>query len=427
VNLEQATHVLRDHLGQAVEALAVQRGPVGNSQETWFVTARDGGGERELVLRRSATGGALEATDRGWEGRVLGALSESGLPVPTVYGSGVLDRPYLLMERRPGVLVGWLDKAEQAALARELGGLLARLHALDPQDLGFESSGSREATLVEVQRWRDLYSERRVAPVPLLGALFAWLETNVPDEAVASVLLWGDAGPHNILVSEGRVTALLDWELAHIGHPLEDVGAAVWACLGRLDEDELVAGYEEQIGSRVDRATLDYFVAMACATRSAMLVNGVEAWIGGRASAPATAGLGLDLLALNLARGAAAAGWGELPPSDGQAPELPFRPSPAESVSGVARWLVAEVLPVADGDARLKRMVRAAAALLDSTALRIPSAPTRDLGAVEAQAVEAELGGGNVTIRATLLADLAREWTRLSPLTDLHGHLRPAP
>ena len=81
------------------------------------------------------------------------------------------------------------------------------------------------------------------------------------------------------------MTGLLDWELAHVGHPLEDLGAALWACLGRFDGDALVAGYEAEAGP-VDRETLDYFVALGSITRSVMMVNGVAAWVGGTATAP---------------------------------------------------------------------------------------------------------------------------------------------
>ena len=61
-------------------------------------------------------------------------------------------------------------------------------------------------------------------------------------EEVAPALLWGDAGPHNLLVADGRITALLDWELAHLGHPLEDLGAAQWACFDVLDPDAILGG-----------------------------------------------------------------------------------------------------------------------------------------------------------------------------------------
>ena len=120
--------------------------------------------------------------------------------------------------------------------------------------------------------------------MPLLGALFGWLKAHVPEE-VAPALLWGDAGPHNLLVHEGRISALLDWELAHRGHPLEDLGAAQWACFGVLDPDEILAGYESVAGA-VDRDALRWFRCLANVTRSVMLLASNRAWVEGTVHRP---------------------------------------------------------------------------------------------------------------------------------------------
>lgn len=425
MNTAAATAILREHVDPLLEALSVERGPVGNSQETWFVTARTANGDtRELVVRRTATAGVLSWTEREQEFAVLRALAGRGLPVPAVLAVGVAERPFLVMERLPGSPPGRLPPDERAALGRELGTRLAQLHALDPGDLGVAAGVSAaDATREQVQRFEQLYRSAQAAPVPLLGALLAWAERNVPEDGAAAVVLWGDPGPHNILVADGRVTALLDWELTHVGHPLDDLGAAVWSCLGSIDPEDVVAGYE-LIAGGVDRQRLDYFFTLACATRAVMLVNGTAAWIEGLVSSPATAALGLELLALDLARGARAAGWGDLPGSDGRPPDYPLRPDPAETADGVGRWLLEDVVPVLE-DRRLRQMARRAAALLATTAARVPAADGRDAAAREAEAIAAERAGGDPSLRSALLADLARELDRLAPLARLHGH--PAP
>ncbi len=251
----EATALLRAHVDPELEALAVTRGAVGNSQETWFVEARGAGGEPlELVVRRTAPAGVLAWTDREQEYAVLRALAGRGLPVPAVLAIGRDEQPFLVMERLPGGPPTRLSPEERTALGRELGRLLARLHALDPRELGLPAGGpSSAATLAQVRHYQELYRSARPAPVPLLGALLAWAERNVPDDGTAPAVLWGDPGAHNLLVAEGRITALLDWELTHAGDPLDDLGAAVWSCLGSFDPDDVVAGYEEEAGP-VDRA-----------------------------------------------------------------------------------------------------------------------------------------------------------------------------
>ena len=425
MNTDDVTAILRRHVDPGLEAVGVTRGAVGNSQETWFVEARTAaGGRRDLVLRRSAPAGVLAWTDREHECTVLGALAGRGLPVPGVLALGVEERPFLVMERLPGAPPGRLPVGERRALGRELGTWLARLHALDPAELGLAADGSAAAaTLRQIQRYQALYRSARPTAVPLLGALLAWAERNRPDDATAPVVLWGDPGAHNLLVEAGRISGLLDWELTHVGDPLDDLGAAVWSCLGSLEPDDVVAGYEEVAGA-VDRERLSYFVTLACATRSVMVVNGTAAWIDGLVDAPSNAALGLELLALDLARGARAAGWGDLPPSDGRPPDYPLRPDPAETARGLARWLLQEVVPE-ERDRRRRGMAKRAAALLEVTAARTPPAPGRDPEAAELAAVAAELSGGDPSLRRALLADLAREVDRLGPLARLHGH--PAP
>ena len=104
-----------------------------------------------------------------------------------------------------------------------------------------------------------------------------------------------------------------------------------------------------------------------------MVVNGTAAWIDGDVSSPSNAALGLELLALDLARGARAAGWGDLPASDGLPPSYPLRPDPAETAAGVGRWLLDDLAPALE-DRRLRQMTKRAAALLATTARRIPPA-----------------------------------------------------
>ena len=267
------------------------------------------------MLRRSSARGTLEHTDRRAEFELLGALAAHGFPVPRVHwledAPSALERPYFVMDRLPGGPLRRQTPEQRAALGHELGGWLARLHAADPAELApalERPASAADATRAELARWQAEYERSRPGPVPLLGALLAWLEVNVPEAEAPVRLLWADAGPHNLLVYEGRITGLLDWELAHLGDPLEDLGATVWACLpGTLERDDVLAGYEALAGP-VDRERLRYFEALACASRSVMLLAGVQAFLAGTAP-PSNAALGQHLLLENLERAAALAGW----------------------------------------------------------------------------------------------------------------------
>lgn len=400
VDPEVLTPLLRTHLHPAARCTQVRRGTIGNGQETWFVSAHDGRAQRELVLRRSSPGGTLHFTDREREYEVLRALAGRGLPVPAVHWletePSTLGRPYFVMERLEGGTR--VDPADAATLSRDLGARLAQLHALDVRTPGDVPVDAGAATRAEVRRWSERYRAERLAPVPLLGALLAWLAANAPAEPGPAVLLWGDPGPHNVLSAGGRITAMLDWELAHRGSPLDDLGAAVWAAAGPVDPDLVVAGYEERSGSAVDRRALDYYTVLAHVSRSVMLLAGSAAFVAGRTASPVLAGLGLDLLTTNLARAAALAGWddGSRPGSVPPVPPAPerLRPDAPETAAGVARYLADEVLPAVT-DPRLVRGLKTAVALLGTTAARAADETAVEAAiAVERDRLLAELGRG---------------------------------
>ena len=441
------TELLRERLDPALECVAVERGPMGNSQETWFIDARDGEGVPiPLVLRRSSARGTLEHTDRRAEFQLLGALAAHGFPVPRVHWledePSALERPYFVMDRLPGGPLRRQTPEQRTAIGHALGSWLARLHAADPAELApalERPVSAADATRAELARWQAEYERSRPGPVPLLGALLAWLAVNVPEGGAPVRLLWADAGPHNLLVSEGRITGLLDWELAHLGDPLADLGATVWACLpGTLERDDVLAGYEAQAGP-VNRARLRYFEALACASRSVMLLAGVQAFLAGTAP-PSNAALGQHLLLENLERAAALAGWegaggdtavggaGAKPaggdaaadPAEGAGGALAgtLHPDAAATLAGVGRYLRATALPAVE-DARVRRELKTAAALLDAAALRVSAEAGEDDAALEAAAVRAEREH-SPALRARLLAGLAEQRALIGPLEELY-------
>jgi hypothetical protein len=236
---------------------------------------------------------------------------------------------------------------------------------------GDEGRDAAACTVAELAAWRRRHEEVSDVSVPRLAELLGWLAANPPArDGVPATLLWGDPGPHNLLVAEGRVTAMLDWELWHRGDPLEDIGTALWALRGAA-RDALLAGYEALAGP-VDRPAVDWFEALACATRSVMLLAGVEAFLAGPPR-PSAAGLGHHLLLASLARAAALTGRGPAPAGADLVPrERPphrLRPDAPETIDGVADFLAAEVLP-ALADRRLRRELKVAAALLRDAALQ---------------------------------------------------------
>jgi aminoglycoside phosphotransferase (APT) family kinase protein len=316
---------------RALRVLALETQTEGFSQETLSFTVEAEEAARKhrsaWVLKREPVAGLLEPYDLEPEFRVLHALSHDPLPddpegqrlrrLPSPRtpwferDPAVLDRPFYVMERLPGEVPipapgpngeGPFDEAERAALAPQVMDALAALHAVDwrARGLGFlgepaRGSGglARGAAEAEVERWSSRIARSGMAPAPVVAEALVWLRRNAPAESEV-VLLHGDYRLGNWLVSRAgaatRLTGLLDWEMVHLGDPVEDVAWCVshlWraqtpraACVA--PPAELVAHYERASGRRVDPERLRYYEVLAIVKMIAIMLTGVRAFREGR-------------------------------------------------------------------------------------------------------------------------------------------------
>jgi aminoglycoside phosphotransferase (APT) family kinase protein len=236
------------------------------------------------------------------EGRIMAALGETAVPVPTVLGAedGLCPdgSPLLLMERAPGVAVrGALAARDLGAAARGRSGralaeALAALHAVDPAAVGLGDLG-RGGGYVERQlaRWNRQWEEGRTRDLDALAEAHALLAARVPPQQ-RTAIVHGDFRLDNCLLDPaGEVTAVLDWEICTLGDPLADLGLLLvyWAepgdeitaledpptlAPGFTSRAELRHRYEDAAG--VDASTLDFYEAFAW-WKLACIVEGVYA------------------------------------------------------------------------------------------------------------------------------------------------------
>lgn len=245
----------------------------GASQETWSFDAVVGLGREQLILRRSpggvprvigenATSVPLET-----EAAVIEAVRKAGGAAPRVryvlreedgVGQGYV------MERLQGETIARkiLRDAEfndvRPKLARQCGEILARIHAVNPAPV--RSLLQVVDGLTQLKRYRDTYDAYNY-PHPVFELAFKWLEPRM-SRASRQTLVHGDFRHGNLLISPIGVVAALDWELTHIGDPLEDIG---WICtntwrFGQADKvvggfgdlEDLLAGYEAAGGAHFD-------------------------------------------------------------------------------------------------------------------------------------------------------------------------------
>jgi aminoglycoside phosphotransferase (APT) family kinase protein len=298
----------------AVQVEAVEAHTEGFSAETFSFTAAISHGARversAWVLKREPAAGLLEPYDLEPEFRVLHALSDDPLPSPRTpwfeTDPRVLDRPFYVMERLAGEVPipaagasgeGPFDATERSALAVHVTRVLADLHAIDWKARGVDFLGApaagNAAALREAQRWSDRIDASGMPMEPVLAEALGWLRGHAPVSS-AVALLHGDYRLGNWLIARDgaktRVTGLLDWEMVHLGDPVEDLAwctSHLWrgstpraACLA--SPDELVALYEVASGRAVDPAALRWYEVLSVVKMIAIMLTGIRAFADGR-------------------------------------------------------------------------------------------------------------------------------------------------
>ncbi|MFO0690401.1 MAG: phosphotransferase family protein [Myxococcota bacterium] len=206
--------------------VAAKRAGEGASRQAFSIDlAGPAGPEALFCLRDNAGGSGGSAKDAA----VLRALATTAVPVPRVRAVGA-ELAALLLERIPGRSdFPAVDREEEREpTARDLMRLTALLHAQDPGRLAIPHLGDVAAVSdparVQLEQLAGLLATLGDAVLPLQRFAARWLERRPPRPSRVS-LVHSDMGPGNFLFQRGRVTALLDWEVAHWGDPMEDLAA----------------------------------------------------------------------------------------------------------------------------------------------------------------------------------------------------------
>ncbi len=207
----------------------------GKSNLTYRVDSAAG----SLVLRRPPLGHVLPtAHDMKREFTVMAALAGTAVPVPKMRhlcaDPDVLGEPFYVMERIEGHICrdtlppGYADEPAQRRLIGEaLVGVLADLHAVDPDEVGLSSFGRPDGYLErQVRRWGKQWEATRIAGHDTLDTLAAELAASLPTSQRTGIVHGDYRLDHTMLhpTEVGRIAAVLDWEMSTLGDPLADLG-----------------------------------------------------------------------------------------------------------------------------------------------------------------------------------------------------------
>jgi aminoglycoside phosphotransferase (APT) family kinase protein len=227
----------------------------------WYIDVERDGETLPLYFR-----GDRGALDHGvysleHEYRVLQVLEAHGIAVPHVYG--FCREPLgIVMARVPGRanLLTVTDDAERSAILDDYMMWLARIHRIGtgPFEAAGIARGDGPMIMADFDRWEATYRAKKARPEPFIEFAIRWLRRDPPPRNVAPRLAVGDSG--QFLFDGGRVSAVIDLELAFLGDPLHDL-----ACMRLRDLAEPLgplapafARYEAEMGAPIDRAALDF-------------------------------------------------------------------------------------------------------------------------------------------------------------------------
>ena len=251
-------------------AACVERLSAGATQEIWRFDLLKGGGAIPLILRRAPGGDRITETAVGLEteARLMAAAAVVGVPVPPVRWvlepEDHLGHGFIMDFVEGETLGGRIARGEPLAqartfLARQCGEILARIHTINPDDF---PTLARVTPAENVARYREIY-DATAWPRPVFELAFRWLTDHCPPRPEHPRLVHGDFRNGNLMIGPEGVRAVLDWEIAHVADPMEDLG---WICVNSwrfgvegkpvggfgLRED-LWAGYEAAGGAPVNR------------------------------------------------------------------------------------------------------------------------------------------------------------------------------
>jgi aminoglycoside phosphotransferase (APT) family kinase protein len=273
----------------------------GHSNLTYRVTGADG---HPLVVRRPPLGHLLaSAHDMSREHRIIAALAGTPVPVAPARGycadPGVTGAPFYVMDFVEGHVIRDRQTAESVLTeeARRTAGTsivdtLAAIHAVDLDAVGLSDLARHEGYISrQLKRWYSQWAQSKTRELPAVDEVHDTLASRPPEQGPATIV-HGDYRLDNTIVGDdGRVAAVLDWEICTLGDPLADVGLLLVYWTGPDDEpgawtgsatalagfpnrNDLLARYTEVAGR--DLSGIDYYIAFAF-WKLACILEGVYA------------------------------------------------------------------------------------------------------------------------------------------------------
>jgi aminoglycoside phosphotransferase (APT) family kinase protein len=281
----------------------------GASRETYrFVLSYREGEEtvsRRLILRRDPPGSLIE-TERAVEFGAYRAFYGTTVPVPEPLWleeeSHWLDYPFFVMQEMEGLeaspqLIVAPPYAQHAQrFAEQKWTILGEISKADPVALGLDAVmqpvAADQCWQRELAHWEKSIDEDQLCPQPVIRAVIRWLRRNPPPPAQKISVVHADYRTGNFLYdAEGKIHAILDWEMAHLGDPLEDLAWGLnpvwrWArderAGGLARDEEAIRIWEKASGLRADPKALYWWKVFSSVKGQAIWISSAKEFTDGK-------------------------------------------------------------------------------------------------------------------------------------------------
>ncbi|MFT7140776.1 MAG: aminoglycoside phosphotransferase (APT) family kinase protein [Candidatus Azotimanducaceae bacterium] len=287
----EVANYLADKWQASVAVVAIEQIFGGASRETYLLQLDVDGASRGVVLRRDPPSSLID-TERALEYGAYAAIYPTSIPVPEPFflenDESILGAAFSIMGEVANAIsdVAGLSAAGRQRIGAQKWRLLGNLAAMDPIQLGFDDfcrvPELERCAAEQLSYWRSVIEIDEIHPQPVAAAALRWLERNLPAPAQKLAVVHGDYRSGNFLYEpEGDITAVLDWEMCHLGDPMEDLAWSLdplW-CWGNpelagnlLPYDQAIAIWEQASGLILNRQDFYWWRVFAA-------VKGLAIWI----------------------------------------------------------------------------------------------------------------------------------------------------
>jgi aminoglycoside phosphotransferase (APT) family kinase protein len=308
---DQLVAYLSRQAGRPVHVETLARIPGGASRETYRYDAVTDDGRQGFILRRDPPGSLIE-TDRRAEFLAIRSFAGKGVAAPEAVvlepEGAELERPFFIMKRVDGGLASSPFAAdpfgtEAQAIGEQFFSIMGRIAAEPLAGLPllevFEPPQVGGCWRRELDYWSGVIEADEQHPQPIVRAAMRRLRASPPPPATRVAVVHGDFRNGNFLHDgAGRIIALLDWEMAHLGDPLEDLAWAMdplWSpgsdgrISGMVSREEALAIWSRSSGIAVDPTALKWWALFASVKGQAIWTSAAKAWRDGGFAEPVLA------------------------------------------------------------------------------------------------------------------------------------------